>query len=147
MPPDEPRDDESDDEARAFILARRAKFVAAALASAGLASAACDGPGPLVCLTPPPGPSVTAPPPMVCLTPVAQPAPDSGNAAASGGQAAVSAPSSSTSAPAPSVCLRVRPPNQKPTGTGPARPSGPPSPRVCLSEMHRPVDDSSPEDS
>jgi len=80
MPPDDPKDE--DDEARAFILARRAKFVAAALASAGLASTACDSIGPQPCLSPvaPPPPSATAPP-MVCLTPMMQPR-DAGSSAA-----------------------------------------------------------------
>jgi hypothetical protein len=43
----EPRDsgpnDDADDEARRIILARRARFVAAALACAGIATAACGG--------------------------------------------------------------------------------------------------------
>jgi hypothetical protein len=86
MPPDDPRDDE-EEESRAFILARRAKFVAAALASAGLASTACDSIGPQPCLSPvaPPPPSATAPPPMVCLTPMMQPR-DAGSGAAKPGK-------------------------------------------------------------
>jgi hypothetical protein len=42
----------TDEESRRIILSRRARFVAAALASASLAASACDA-EPQVCLSPP----------------------------------------------------------------------------------------------
>jgi len=89
------------DEERKVILARRARFVAAALAAGALASGCAKqdtvqclsppqdppndaGPPPVQCLSPPPPPQVCLePPPQVCLSPP----------------------------PPPQVCLKVAPPD------------------------------------
>ncbi|MBK8999765.1 MAG: hypothetical protein IPM35_28950 [Myxococcales bacterium] len=69
------------DDARKAILARRARFVAAALAGASLGAACAKdrGPDPVMCLSPPiehsddggppPMPCLEPPPPQVCLDP------------------------------------------------------------------------------
>ena len=82
------RDEEED--ARAFILARRARFVTAALAGVSLATVACEC-GPQVCLEPavPPGSGGSAGSPdagpQPCLTPVALA--ETGGAGGAGGSA------------------------------------------------------------
>lgn len=83
------------DDARKVILARRARFVAAALAGAALGSACAKdravepaqclspphqedgGPPPIPCLSPPPQVCLE-PPPQVCLSPVPPPDDSSG---------------------------------------------------------------------
>ena len=71
--------DDEEEEARAFILARRARFVRAALAGAALTTVACEC-GPQVCLEPavPPGSGGSGSAdagPQPCLTPAAAPQP------------------------------------------------------------------------
>ncbi|HHH27620.1 MAG TPA: hypothetical protein ENK57_04615 [Polyangiaceae bacterium] len=61
-----------DDGARRVILARRRRFVALALTSAGVAASACDS-KPFVCLEPPPVPSSAQPQPR--LEPTGGPCP------------------------------------------------------------------------
>jgi hypothetical protein len=72
------------EEDRALLLARRARFVAAALAAAGLTAASCDknppDANPRPCLSVAPvrdaGPPPPPPEPMVCLSPIPPPPPD-----------------------------------------------------------------------
>jgi len=92
----------TDDESKRIILSRRARFVAAALASAGLSAASCNKnapesnpqpclsvpvqrvdaapPPPEVPPSAPPSQEVTPPvePPHVCLSPMPPPPPDAG---------------------------------------------------------------------
>jgi hypothetical protein len=121
--------DDGEDEDRAAILARRAKFVATALVGlTGLT--ACD-PRPQPCLEPVPLPPPTSPadpPPMPCLTPMrvedpadagAPPAasdagapPDGGAADAGAGDAGPrdAGPQDAGPDAAPAPCLRYAPP-------------------------------------
>ena len=71
------------DETRRIILARRAKFVAAALAGLGAATGACESPQP--CLSPNYEPREAGPevPPQPCLTAPYEP-PDAGDAGDAG---------------------------------------------------------------
>ncbi len=112
----------SDDETRKLILARRAKFVAAAIASVGIACGK-TGADPQPCLSPPPmeqdattpqpclsvmipvEPVDAAPPiqtdsdagaqPQPCLSPMPNPPQDAGK-------------------PVPQPCLKVKPPTPQP---------------------------------
>ena len=72
-----------EDEDRDAILARRALFIASAVAGIGLAS--CDGPGPFACLEPPPvdagtrgSTTTTAPTPCLTVATPEPPPPDAG---------------------------------------------------------------------
>ncbi|MGZ3423258.1 MAG: hypothetical protein ACXWUG_10730 [Polyangiales bacterium] len=105
------------DETRRRILERRARFVAAALAST---SAACDRVNPMVCLEPPP------------ITADDATAKPSSTASAS---ATTSASTPSSADAMPLECLKIAPP---PTTHPPPPPSGGAGgakPKVCLSEM------------
>lgn len=136
--------------ARHAILARRAKFVTMALASAGLAVASqgCKDPEPTVCLSQEqvpttssagavPEPCLTA---EVCLeapmirdagTPPTGTAPD----APPTGSSAIDSPEKADAGPTkPQICLKVLPPQ-------PPQPclSKPPPPRPCLTKPHKPA--------
>jgi hypothetical protein len=118
----------NDDDAKKAILARRARFIAAAMVGAGI-SVSCsnkDSP-PQVCLSvaidqdagPPPGPSVCLSPiPSPCLS-VAPPQPEAPDAGATIRDAG---------AP-PRPCLSQRPPSKPPK---PQPCLSPPPPKVCL---------------
>lgn len=138
---DDPKDDTKEEErrvaARRAVLARRTRFVAAALA--GVSVAACGkSSGPDVCLKVSPAPTETAPQP--CLNVVSTPPIDPDAAApmdADGGASTfdAGAPDANAAvAPAkkdagatpppptvPTVCLRVAPPPPRPCLT-PVRP-------------------------
>lgn len=112
-PPDEPPPDEAPpDEAKKRILARRATFVAAALA--GVSTACGKEPAQAVpCLSPPP-PLVIDASPAPCLTPLPPPevtAPDAGGPAPAPGLSARE-PSADAGKPKPPPrpCLKVAPP-------------------------------------
>jgi hypothetical protein len=113
----------SDD--RDKILARRRRFFAVALASAGMTSA-CDPPRPCLNISearPVEAPSASTPAVQPSQAPTAQPQPDAGTPS-----------DAAPPQPQPTVCLRmVRPP----------QPADPPA-EVCLSvrpdEDHRPGD-------
>jgi hypothetical protein len=77
-----------DDESKRIILTRRARFIAAALASAGLTAASCNksnvDANPQPCLSappqnydaappPPPHEAPPVPPPQACLSPMPMP--------------------------------------------------------------------------
>lgn len=143
-PTDPPGDGGSDkaNEARRAILARRRRFVAVALASAGVAagSSSCDK-NPLVCLSPVPVEEDAGP--TVCLSAPIEETPDAGaggddaaDAGAGDGDAGVSedadggtgdAGSDAGEAPPPRVCLRTAPPpTPKPTAPKPCLKFAPP---------------------
>ena len=128
----------TDESAKKAILARRARFIAAAMMSAGLASCESTPSNPAVCLKIKVTSPDTAPTP--CLsTPV--PLPDAGATVSDGGPddagaldagpadagpADAGAPRKRTPPIPPAVCLSQRPPE-------PPRPR--PSPEVCLSYL------------
>jgi hypothetical protein len=113
----------SDDGAKKLILARRARFVAAAMLGAGAAS--CSNCAPEPCLSAAP---ITNPVPTPCLMPQEMP-PDAG-AGVDGGAPDAAVPDGG----APVPCLSVRPtPSARPP---PPRPClKPPRPKPCLSEL------------
>jgi hypothetical protein len=111
----------TDDEARRAILARRARFIAAALATAGIGAALTQGcakdrandPSPEPCLS-------VVPQPQVCLEPM--PPDDAGDPPGTG---SALVPTSDAGAPPPQVCLSV-PRKEEPEK---------PVPQPCLSPM------------
>ena len=101
----------SDDDAKKIILARRARFVAAAVASVGIACGKTEaGSAPMPCLIvaipsdAEPPPSDPGPPPMPCLSPMPADA------------AAFDPPADAGAADAtiPVPCLSIRPPTKEP---------------------------------
>jgi hypothetical protein len=126
-------------DARDKILARRAAFIAAALAGVG----ACKEPEtpPQPCLSPVP----TEPVPQPCLVPIAPTEPTDAGSESDAGNAntpltekpclEVIAPSppDAGAPPKPQPCLKIVPPS------GSTRPPGPPRPQVCLTPV-RPKD-------
>lgn len=122
----------SDDETRKLILARRAKFVAAAIASVGIACGKTTEPVP--CLSPPPqdpDASVTSPQPCLSVAiPVDPVPPDAGNNiqvdpdAGPAPAPCLSPMPADAGAPVPRPCLKV------------AQPKPPPQP--CLSVAPKP---------
>lgn len=101
--------EKDDDEARKIVLARRARFVAAAVAGVGVA---CRNPSAEACLSPPPEP---------CLSVVPDRRPVDAGATGSTGTPPEVPPAE------PQVCLKVR-------ATPPDEDAGPkPSPAPCLS--------------
>lgn len=120
---DSGRDEAVDAEDKGAILARRAAFVAAALAAMGVASCTTNPSGPIPALEPPPphasDASVPQPAttsiPAPCLSPRPMPPPDEPDA---GGPA----PMPCLSMPAPMPCL-------KPVAPKPPKPA----PMPCLS--------------
>jgi hypothetical protein len=113
--------DDREKDARRRILERRARFVAAALAST---SAACRG-NPMVCLEPPP----------------AIQADDAGtktSTTASTSASTTAAPSASTEPDAmPLECLKIAPPpsHPPPPPSGSGSGGGGAKPKMCLTEM------------
>lgn len=91
-----------DDEAKRIVLARRARFIAAAMA--GVAAAACDRPR--ACLEPPMVTTTAPTYPAVCLSPTAIPKPDAGTENASASDASTDDAMIGPPAPPPRVCLR-----------------------------------------
>ncbi len=89
-----------DDDAKRIVLARRARFLAAAMA--GVAAGSCDRPR--ACLEPPMVTSTAPTAPTVCLSPPVTPRPDAGiedASTATADDAMIGPP-----APPPRVCLR-----------------------------------------
>jgi hypothetical protein len=108
----------SDDDAKKIILARRARFVAAAVASVGIACGKTESGPPMPCLSiavpndaePPPQPCLSVPlppdagpPPMPCLSPMPADASAFDPPADAGADATIPVP-----------CLSIRPPTKDP---------------------------------
>jgi len=91
------------DDARKKILARRAKFVAAAVATIGIACGKEPNPPPQPCLSEPYNPGDAEP--LPCLTPVVADPPDPPD---SGAPTDASTPKDADTEPQP--CLKVMPP-------------------------------------
>ncbi|MBW2456959.1 MAG: hypothetical protein JRI68_20765 [Deltaproteobacteria bacterium] len=146
------------DGARHAILARRAKFVTMALASAGIAVASqgCKDPEPTVCLSQEQVPTSSAGAvPEPCLTaevcleaPMIKDAGTMPTGSAPGtppsGSAAADSPAKADGGPTePQVCLKIRPDPPQPCLSKPLPPqpclSKPPPPRPCLTKPHPPT--------
>jgi hypothetical protein len=106
-----------DDDAKRAILARRARFVAAAMMGAGLASCEREPP-PVPCLSvaivPP-----DAAPPQPCLSIAVLTPPPDGTGTTIGGGADAGSPDAGDVKPRP--CLKIKPPDPQT-----------PKPRICL---------------
>jgi hypothetical protein len=114
----DPKDEAFGSRAKLAILARRANFVAAAIASVGLAG--CEK-------------KEEGPPPVSCLSVMMEP--DAAATQADTAPATTSAtPPATATGPQPAVCLSPMPPPTEPT-TAPTAP-----PKVCLDVMPEPAD-------
>jgi hypothetical protein len=116
----------TDENARKAILARRARFIAAATLSAGMVSCGDVANSPTVCLSiAMPPPTDTPPGPCLSVAPTPPTPPDgTGTSATDGG-----APGAPDAGAGPQPCLKVRPPPP------------PPPPQVCLSPRRPPPKD------